>query len=77
MSFCRTDTFPTCQIVERSTKFRKNWSYLACTLSPTFNKFSNKFGLYPDPAQLGCSFLVTNIPLGAYLLRLGAHYEPS
>jgi hypothetical protein len=24
--------------------------------------------------QLGCSFLVTNIPLGMYLFRLGAHF---
>jgi hypothetical protein len=27
-----------------------------------------------DLAQLGCSFLVTVIPLWAYLFRLGAHF---
>jgi hypothetical protein len=26
------------------------------------------------PTLLGCSFIVTNIPLGAYLLRVGAHF---
>jgi hypothetical protein len=35
-----------------------------------------QFSHIPDPTQLSCSFIVTNIPLGAYLLRLGAHFEP-
>jgi hypothetical protein len=58
--------------------------YLEPTIFLTFlisNKLiGSNIGTYifkPDRTQLGCSFLVTNIPLGAYLLGLGAHFEPS
>jgi hypothetical protein len=46
----------------------------------TFYKMSTRQNFqtfYRMSNLLGCSFLVTNIPLGAYLLRLGAHFEPS
>jgi hypothetical protein len=69
MSICSTD-----QIFElslcRTLNIVKNFEQ---SNFRTCYKFLNKLfaSTMPDPTQLGCSFLVTNIPLGAYLLGLG------
>jgi hypothetical protein len=62
---CRTDTFLTRSIVKHSTKFR-TVNFL------TYYNSNIYFQAWPHPIWL--FFLVTNIPLGAYLLRLGVPF---
>jgi hypothetical protein len=59
-----------CQNIEHQNVDRQTVNYVK------LSTIKHKVDLLAWPNQLGCSF-VTNIPLGAYLLRLGAHFQPS
>jgi hypothetical protein len=84
---CPTDTFQTRQIVEPSAKFQtvKFFNILQNfeqNFSP-LTKYWTKFWLPAVtivttwPPSIGLFFFSDKQPLGAYLLRLGAHFEPS
>jgi hypothetical protein len=62
------------QIFKLSTKFRTNYLDERCYNCYDLTPLCTIFMTPPLPYWAALTYLVTNIPLGAYLLRLGAHY---